>query len=380
MPLAGLFTIKPPDELFTTRGVLRADNSNWVFRTAHNAQAESGYRVYVEPHGTAPHSGGCPTVAWLPSSGLHLSVARAIIDALDDAPTTTVVTPPGRAYGHPDEVQDARSAVDAASETFDSAALALASPKLSDRQRQRLQTEVDAREAELDLAEQTLGELQARTRAPDETQDVAVPMKNLPDALAALSLGTSLPPALADSVRRLLIVVLRAPTMWLDPDSGTVQWSATLELETDTSQTLRIPIAGQTRNCSADTWLGGPGSMVWVWMSFPDAWAQLDNQTAVGLTSHWRKPIIERLLQEDWPSGLRLRDHTAARLLVGCPSSALVRAALGLLRGGAVEPDVSAAIKPLFFDEWTETCAPPNVNGHRDLRLSGQLVSGLVAM
>lgn len=285
MPLAGLFTVDPPETLYTNRGILRADDGNWKFRTAHNAKAKSGYRIYAEPHGVAPHSGSCPVVAWLPASDLHVSVAQTVIDALDEAPTTTVVTPPRRTLVGPDELEQACRAVAEETIAFDAAVQALASPDLSDRQRRVLQEEGDAREAALELAEQNLSEAQGRLQMPDETQDVTVALQTLPDALAALSLGTALQPALADAVRRLLTVVLRGPTMKIDPSEGLVRWSAVLELETDTRQTLRIAIAGAVPNHGADTWLGGPGGMVWAGMSFHDAWERLNHKTPVGLTT-----------------------------------------------------------------------------------------------
>lgn len=356
LPLAGLFEVAPiTTPLYTTRGLLSPGSGRLVFRTAHNARSEPGYRVYHEPPGATPHGGGAVILAWLPAEDLHASVVSGLLQALDGATHNVHLVPPPRETETQRERRRLARLHQEIQDEFEGAVLALKDSELSDRQRQVLKTDSNT-------AEEHLNDIEAQLRAlddgngSDDTGNADVPLHRLPDVLGAITSSATLPAAVADTCRRVLRAVLRAPVLELVPTQAAVRWHGRLELDTDDGGVLQIPVSGHLRNRTTDTWIGGVGGQFWAGIPFATAWDRLDLATPAGTATRWHAPLIKRL-QTDAKIDTPLRDPAAASLLVRCPDATILRTAFALLRGTATDADdeLVSHVRQLFFDPTLKT-------------------------
>lgn len=358
LALSGVFHVAAPSSpLFSGQGPVDAEKGRLVCRTSHNTE-KAGYRIYYEPYDSRPHGKGTRIIAWLPAPALHRSVVQAIIETVDGELLrgAHIAALPRRREPHEAATQ-AQAEVDALDEKYESALDALteaANRNASARQRGGLQRRADEAEAALIAAEKALRELDAEQSGSEEVVDVDVPLRDLADAMAALSLGTKLPVGLAEQVRRVIRGVVRSAILTLWPERAAVAWTATLELDSGAGA-LRVPLRGELRNEAVDTWIAGPGGMFWAGTPFAEAWRQLGYRTHPGTATRWRQPIVDRLLELEGADGARLRDRRAADLLVRCPSRRVVQATLAILRDETTESHgaLEGEIRTLFFDPVT---------------------------
>lgn len=365
LPLIGFFRVEVDAELYTSSGILAGAGGNNVVLTHLDGTTHSGvvawstglssenriYRVWFGRDADQRKTRRSLCIARVTADAAHRSFIEAVERAINNNPEAASFEVRDAAT-RPEELalRAAQRRLETATERFSGCGEALVSSGLSASMRAHLEQQASDAEAELVAARTAVSDAQGAVRAHiDDT----VPLGALIDVLAALQLPLPLDPDIARRVQARLRDLVRDALVVVDPVTQKLQWTATLELRSDTGLILRLPIAGEMPNTAKDPWLGGPAGTFWGRRcTIEEAMRSHGLATVIAKTGLWRSHIARRLVADAARRGVEWRGPNAVNLFVRSPHREVIRAGFAILhddRSSQVPDAVVEEVRRVFF-------------------------------
>jgi hypothetical protein len=330
-PLTGVFHVEQSTPLYTRSGWL--DPTSGMFRARSGVNGgERGIRIWFEPHGSTPHSGGCRAVGWVTNTDLGPAIAAMLIDAV----TGDFELAQFR-FDHPalreNPVATATRALREAEARHETTALRLADPDLPSLTVETLKRHIGTLAAQVDDARAALA-LAEQQQHDQQTHNDTFDISDLAGLAALLQAAVPVPPNVAERSSRLLRTLLHNPTLTLEPATASIRITATLMLSSSAGQ-LAIPVSTTVRNRSSDPWTAGVAGMWWERRTVPFAELMTEHglATTPSSASRWHQPVAERLLEHARLNGRALRGPNLAKLVVRCGDPAVLQALRNAIDG-----------------------------------------------